>query len=47
MYADRCVDELIKSINFDVTPSKEILSVYTFAKQKINLARKRRCKDNS
>lgn len=39
MYADRCVDELIKSINFDSVPSKELLSVYTFAKQKINLAR--------
>ena len=30
--ADKCIDALIKSINFDAKPSKELLSIYSFYK---------------
>ena len=38
-YADKCLDELIKSINFDFCVSTEILSVYSYCKQRLNITR--------
>ena len=38
-YADKCLDELIKSVNFDFCASTEILSVYSYCKQRLNITR--------
>ena len=40
LYADKCIDELLKSINYDVACSKDILNIYTFCKQRLYIGKK-------
>ncbi len=37
-YADKCIDVLIESINYEIAPSKEILSIYIYCKKQIIIA---------
>jgi len=44
-HADRCIDELLKSVNFNATPSDELLNLYVYSKT--NILKSRIEKDKS